>query len=410
MINSGAYFTLNDNQIDLRANSVKEIYAGNFVDFLSSDELNNVLDNWYTILQHDGEVYMDCRLFGKIIATKNNVLLLRRYAEKQSYKLIKYSIIIPSFNHLDDCLRPCIESIKKYTDLANTEIIVVANGCTDETKDYVEGLGKPFKLIWHAEPLGYAKPLNMGIRIAQGEFVIVLNNDIVLLPQNRNDWLRMLEEPFVNSHKAAASAPLKIHDSYANREILLSFCMMMRASALRRVGIFDESYGFGGGEDVDLCARFLDAGYTLHGVPDTTTYENGQSVGRFPIYHKSGASAADMESITDSKCKSQKNAIQNMIKYNKNIKLELYGKIDSYQQGDALIVNDEATKGNVLMDPLNLTFPRASVDEIRIGDTIDNFSDSEFACAVRNWLQTLKSGGRLIVDSTLLGSFIVTKV
>jgi glycosyltransferase involved in cell wall biosynthesis len=45
----------------------------------------------------------------------------------------KYSIVIPTYNHLEDCLKPCIESIIQHTDLQDVEIIIVANGCTDDT-------------------------------------------------------------------------------------------------------------------------------------------------------------------------------------------------------------------------------------------------------------------------------------
>ena len=48
---------------------------------------------------------------------------------------MKYSIIIPTYNHLNDYLIPCINSIERYTDLDNYEIIVIANGCSDQTED-----------------------------------------------------------------------------------------------------------------------------------------------------------------------------------------------------------------------------------------------------------------------------------
>ena len=49
-----------------------------------------------------------------------------------------YSIVIPTYNYCNDLLKPCLESIIKYTDLLDLEVLVVANGCTDNTKEYVE--------------------------------------------------------------------------------------------------------------------------------------------------------------------------------------------------------------------------------------------------------------------------------
>ena len=69
---------------------------------------------------------------------------------------MKYSVVIPTYKHLDDCLKPCLESIAKYTNPEDVEIIVVANGCGDDgTKEYVESLGEPFKLLWFDEPIGF---------------------------------------------------------------------------------------------------------------------------------------------------------------------------------------------------------------------------------------------------------------
>lgn len=110
---------------------------------------------------------------------------------------IKYSIVIPTYNHCDDLLKPCIESIEKYTDMRNIEVIIVANGCTDGTREYANTLGPNYKLVWFDEPLGYTKATNQGILQAQGEYVILLNNDTEFIAQEKNFWLRLLEQPFL---------------------------------------------------------------------------------------------------------------------------------------------------------------------------------------------------------------------
>ena len=96
----------------------------------------------------------------------------------------KYSVVIPTYNHLDDFLKPCLQSIVKYTNLNNTEVIVVANGCVDSTADYVRDLSNTYpsiKLINEKEGLGYTKATNIGIKASLGEYVVLLNNDTVLL-------------------------------------------------------------------------------------------------------------------------------------------------------------------------------------------------------------------------------------
>ena len=79
-------------------------------------------------------------------------------------KTPKISIVIPTYNHLEDCLKPCLESIIKYTDLEDVEIVIVAQVTTEKEQyaNYSSNLiGKdlaygseyityngPFKIIW----------------------------------------------------------------------------------------------------------------------------------------------------------------------------------------------------------------------------------------------------------------------
>ena len=84
---------------------------------------------------------------------------------------MKISIIIPTYNHLEDCLKPCLESIKIYTDLTDVEVIISANGCTDGTREYVDSLGAPFKLVWSDVATGYTKATNDGIKLQQASIL-----------------------------------------------------------------------------------------------------------------------------------------------------------------------------------------------------------------------------------------------
>ena len=119
--------------------------------------------------------------------------------------MMKYSIIIPVYKHFEDCTKPCLESIIRTTDLENVEVIVVANGCGDDgTKEFVESLGEHFTLLWFDEPLGFTKATNIGISNALGEYIILLNNDIIILDRFENNerypysdlpinlWIQML--------------------------------------------------------------------------------------------------------------------------------------------------------------------------------------------------------------------------
>ena len=57
---------------------------------------------------------------------------------------MKYSIIIPTYNHCDDLLKPCVEAVIKYSNLEDIELIIIANGCKDETDGYLAYLHSYF--------------------------------------------------------------------------------------------------------------------------------------------------------------------------------------------------------------------------------------------------------------------------
>ena len=45
------------------------------------------------------------------------------------------SIIIPTCGHFEDAFKPCIDRVIEYTDLSDKEIIVIANGCSNDITD-----------------------------------------------------------------------------------------------------------------------------------------------------------------------------------------------------------------------------------------------------------------------------------
>ena len=200
----------------------------------------------------------------------------------------KFSIVITTLNHLEDCLKPCITSIVQHTDLSNVEVIVVANGCTDKTKEYVEGLGEPFKLVWFDDAIGYTKAANAGMAQSRGQFCVLLNNDVVLLPQPKGEWLRMLEKPFLAVPNVGITGPSMNMDENSKRYFLVFFCVMIKKEAYEKVGVFDEIFSPGFGEDTDWCIRAERIGYKAIQVPHRDKLVHGEGklmIGGFPIFH-----------------------------------------------------------------------------------------------------------------------------
>ena len=189
------------------------------------------------------------------------------------------SIIIPTYNHVA-LLKQCIESIKTTTDLKKTEVIVVANGCKDETEKYVLSLGEPFQLINSREPLGFTRAVNIGIMASSGKNIILLNDDAMILNWGNNDgWIKMLEAPFADPKMAATGAS---QDYWSKGNLfLIFFCVMIPKKLLLQFGLLDEVFNPGAGEDADFCIKVQQAGYKIRQVPR----EFNDWKTEFPIYH-----------------------------------------------------------------------------------------------------------------------------
>lgn len=203
----------------------------------------------------------------------------------------RVSIIIPTYNHLEDCLRPCLDSIIKYTNLEDKEVIIVANGCKDFTVNYVfaaQAVHPTIKLVNIPEPAGYTHATNLGLSISRGEKIIFLNNDTVLLPQKEDEWIDLLEAPFKNDSTVGVSGPLKLKADGMSFEFIVFFVAMTSRKVFNEVGLLDETFSPGGCEDMDYALRAHLKGYRIALAGEgMRLQETGKAfTGTYPIYHK----------------------------------------------------------------------------------------------------------------------------
>lgn len=201
---------------------------------------------------------------------------------------MKYSIVIPTYNHCEKYLKPCVESVLKYTDMDNARLVISANGCTDGTKDYIKELCqrlelKNFGYAWSDEPLGFAKAVNEGLGGAVGDKIVLLNNDTVLLEQPKNNWLERLDGHDISGVRVNYSPETK-------QKFAVFFCVMIDRKVFQKVGLLNEEYGTGGGEDIEFCAKAQEMGFELH--------DEGW-MGNFPIYHVGEGTVHDTTLVPD---------------------------------------------------------------------------------------------------------------
>ena len=102
------------------------------------------------------------------------------------------SIIIPTRDRVE-ILENCITSIIQKTTYKNYEIIIVDNGSKEEkTKEYFEKISKKYKNIRIQRedvPFNYSYLNNIGAKVANGEYLVLLNNDIEIITER---WLDIM--------------------------------------------------------------------------------------------------------------------------------------------------------------------------------------------------------------------------
>ena len=122
-------------------------------------------------------------------------------------KTPKISIIIPVYNQLQYTLN-CLYSLMKECANYEVEIIVINDNSTDNTLETLENI-PGIKIINNTTNQGFLKNINNGIKLSEGEFVLLLNNDVVVLP----DMIKELFYVWENKTNVGAVGALSIHPS-----------------------------------------------------------------------------------------------------------------------------------------------------------------------------------------------------
>ncbi|GLX67099.1 glycosyltransferase family 2 protein [Paenibacillus glycanilyticus] len=196
------------------------------------------------------------------------------------------SIIIPSYNQVD-YLRGCIDSIMDNTEQPH-EIIVIDNASTDGTAEYLEQLDGQVRFRVLDQNYGFAGAVNMGLMMAKGTTLLILNNDTLAT----DNWLGNLliclhSDPAIGMVGPVTnyiSGDQQIQVSYDNVEDmpefarlnnisdpkrwertdrLPGFCLLFRRELWEKIGFLDEGFEYGNYEDDDYNIRTRLLGYSL---------------------------------------------------------------------------------------------------------------------------------------------------
>lgn len=226
-------------------------------------------------------------------------------------KLVSFVIINYNTKHM---LKSCIDGLLEQTH-ENREIIFIDNNSQDSSCDFVLKNYPNITAVCNKDNLGYANGGNQGIKIAKGEYVMLLNPDIKFEPDYVEKCVNKMEEDekiaaicgkiykydFENDKKTNFIDTVGLF-SYRNRRVIddgqgledkgqfdeakevfgiSGACPLYRKTALEDVKIDDEYLDgdfFMYKEDIDISWRFRLFGWKCFYLPEAVAY-HGRGTG-----------------------------------------------------------------------------------------------------------------------------------
>ncbi len=238
---------------------------------------------------------------------------------------IRLSILMVTYNS-SSTIKVCLESVFKELELLEGEVIVVDNKSSDDTVSILDEFltqNPKLKVVLNRTNRGFAVGNNQALEMARGQHILILNPDTIIQNGILPDLLRELEKdaktgaiaprlqfPDGRLQKTCRRFPTHMdviynvfglsalypesrrfngwkmgdfdHQSAQKVEQPAGAALLVRGDLLKALNGFDENFPMFF-NDVDLCKRIKDAGYTIWYLPD------------YVIQHLGGASVKQVK-------------------------------------------------------------------------------------------------------------------
>ena len=234
---------------------------------------------------------------------------------------MKYSIIVPVYNRpdeVDELLEsPCSQTLKDF------EVIIVEDGSQKPCKDVCDKYASILDLhYYNKENSGPGQTRNYGVERATGEYVIILDSDVVLPTGYLEATEKSLTSPLssLTSELVAWGGPDASHPSFTPVQKAISYSMTsffttggIRGGKKKLDKFFPRSFNMGirrdiylqlggfskmrFGEDVDFSYRIVEAGYQPQLFPDAWVWHKRRTDFRkfFRQVYNSGIARINLE-------------------------------------------------------------------------------------------------------------------
>ncbi|MFQ5673227.1 MAG: glycosyltransferase family 2 protein [Nitrospinales bacterium] len=223
------------------------------------------------------------------------------------------SIVIVNYNS-KDYLRDCLYSIRETAANLQCEIIVIDNRSVDGSVEFIRKVFPEVILIPNKINCGFSRACNQGIKISRSPYILLLNNDTVLLPHALETMISIMEKSpgigllgckllntdrslqqsfgrvtgFVNEfgrkyfinlyekHKNSLVGKFLNWTHAGEKEVawVKGACMLLRRQAILDADLMDENY-FMYMEEVDLSIRIKQLGWKIVYTPRAQIVHHG---------------------------------------------------------------------------------------------------------------------------------------
>lgn len=221
---------------------------------------------------------------------------------------MKYSIIVPVYNRPDEC-DELLESLTRQS-AKDFEVVIVEDGSSIPCKDVVERYQAQLPVRYFAKPnSGPGQTRNYGVERAEGDYVLILDSDVVL-PEG---YIAAIDAELAAAPCDAFGGPDRAHPSFTPTQKAINYAMtsFFTTGGIRggkkqldkfyprsfnmgvRRAVYQELGGFSDmrfGEDIDFSTRIFKARFSCRLFPQAWVYHKRRTDLRkfFKQVHNSG--------------------------------------------------------------------------------------------------------------------------
>jgi len=196
------------------------------------------------------------------------------------------TIVIPTFDNFD-LLHQCVLSILENTHPKMFEILIMNNGAP-KTLDLFNNKTNKIRVIDMGKNLGWEGGINAAIPEVKTDFIMLLNDD-TFIPPNDPSWiLKMLGEfrdPSVGAVGPSSNYIMQRQNMFwqglprrMDVHVLIGLCMLMKTKLFKKLGGLAPNLP--GGDDLDLSIRIEDEGLKLRALREVFVFHHGAKTGR----------------------------------------------------------------------------------------------------------------------------------